>query len=118
MGAWIETIWSIVIYLSIIVAPLVGAWIETIWLVLRALFKFVAPLVGAWIETAIAAVCWSERPSHPSWVRGLKHRLVANAFLPKDVAPLVGAWIETSDSLEYANVQSVAPLVGAWIETF
>ena len=35
--------------------------------------------------------------SHPSWVRGLKHRLYTHHRKSPFVAPLVGAWIETDD---------------------
>ena len=34
--------------------------------------------------------------SHPTWVRGLKHRLVGGRRRLHHVAPYVGAWIETS----------------------
>ena len=33
--------------------------------------------------------------SHPSWVRGLKQRLLVDSAGVQRVAPLVGAWIET-----------------------
>ena len=32
----------------------------------------VAPYVGAWIETSVIAAGQRMRPSHPTWVRGLK----------------------------------------------
>ena len=55
-------------------------------------------------------------PSHPLWVRGLKH-LEVWFEEQETVAPFVGAWIETT--LDYENLKSqyVAPFVGAWIET-
>ena len=33
--------------------------------------------------------------SHPTWVRGLKHKNRIKLILPQRVAPYVGAWIET-----------------------
>ena len=33
--------------------------------------------------------------SHPTWVRGLKHKLGLRTFTLGLVAPYVGAWIET-----------------------
>ena len=54
--------------------------------------------------------------SHPTWVRGLKHR-VKTMSSEIIVAPYVGAWIETNlDDRDYCEM-SVAPYVGAWIET-
>ena len=55
--------------------------------------------------------------SHPTWVRGLKQRLIGRMPIMLLVAPHVGAWIETSSSSENISVFAVAPHVGAWIET-
>ena len=55
------------------VAPLVGAWIETGFKLDVTDLLLVAPLVGAWIETCSAIRKIYKLPSHPSWVRGLKH---------------------------------------------
>ena len=59
------------------VAPYVGAWIET-W-DLDRLFDIqkVAPYVGAWIETSDIIYDEFFKPSHPTWVRGLK-RIITN----------------------------------------
>ena len=56
------------------VAPRVGAWIETLCSLIKKFTMIVAPRVGAWIETddELFEVC-SNR-SHPVWVRGLKLR--------------------------------------------
>ena len=54
------------------VAPLVGAWIETVTSVMGVFSSGVAPLVGAWIETISYTLNVSGQESHPSWVRGLK----------------------------------------------
>ena len=52
-----------------------GAWIETNELSSKAYENNVAPYVGAWIETYICLkVKVSIIKSHPTWVRGLKHR--------------------------------------------
>ena len=56
----------------------------------------VAPYVGAWIETVIIADLCPANLSHPTWVRGLKHTLIADKCQALLVAPYVGAWIETS----------------------
>ena len=62
------------------VAPYVGAWIETyqrqLWLWLCP----VAPYVGAWIETLINAPLGGTPKSHPTWVRGLKQRMVRQKY--------------------------------------
>ena len=94
MGAWIETRGIRRLGVVPIVAPYVGAWIETGFIKSKNYLPYVAPYVGAWIETDLA-VClfcecqvapyvgaWIEtyygvdarryRPSHPTWVRGLK----------------------------------------------
>ena len=95
--------------------------------------------MGAWIETGTKTWCLSFKKSHPSWVRGLKHKsqFIGGAdatshpswvrglkpyaheaiVLGQKVAPLVGAWIETFSSYYYSMLFDVAPLVGAWIET-
>ena len=51
MGAWIETISTIVIMSPFCVAPRVGAWIETSVVCSLRCIGVVAPRVGAWIET-------------------------------------------------------------------
>jgi len=100
------------------VAPLAGAWIETsVWPGISRMMQ-VAPLAGAWIETYRGIYyqfinAWS----HPSRVRGLKHRLICASFARKNVAPLAGAWIETDADIDGVKIYEVAPLAGAWIET-
>ena len=56
-----------------IVAPRVGAWIETVSKATIDEAPQVAPRVGAWIETDPITCYNSYSPSHPVWVRGLKH---------------------------------------------
>ena len=76
------------------VAPYVGAWIETTQAVGKDTVFCVAPYVGAWIETLNMCGSIMLSTSHPTWVRGLKHR--SNVVPAEcDVAPYVGAWIET-----------------------
>ena len=74
MGAWIETYRSAYRDAVGLVAPYVGAWIETFETneILIGLLR-VAPYVGAWIETWQAVKYNGILPSHPMWVRGLKH---------------------------------------------
>ena len=55
--------------------------------------------------------------SHPAWVCGLKHRLVAMHFLI-NVTPCVGVWIETAKLAELPDNAAVTPCVGVWIETY
>ena len=55
------------------VAPYVGAWIETTTRTARNNKGNVAPYVGAWIETCLSLPVGHGIPSHPMWVRGLKH---------------------------------------------
>ena len=55
--------------------------------------------------------------SHPTWVRGLKLRVMGIIISVIVVAPYVGAWIETSILNGMKPQQAVAPYVGAWIET-
>ena len=82
------------------VAPRVGAWIETVSKATIDEAPQVAPRVGAWIETRRRARGSSTIPSHPVWVRGLKHLLINSIYVTKIwlVAPRVGAWIETIKS--------------------
>ena len=93
-GAWIETIRSALRVLRVLVAPLTGAWIETYCPQCSVSVRCVAPLTGAWIETRQHRQSWQCWRSHPSRVRGLKHRTVP-AVRATSVAPLTGAWIET-----------------------
>ena len=55
--------------------------------------------------------------SHPTWVRGLKHKEAFQHIETAAVAPHVGAWIETFARTLPINQAAVAPHVGAWIET-
>ena len=55
-----------------LVAPRVGAWIETVVTLKLFVNQLVAPRVGAWIETWRNARRWARSLSHPVWVRGLK----------------------------------------------
>ena len=60
----------------------------------------VAPYVGAWIETPYDLNKKFHELSHPTWVRGLKHKGKGTHIEIKGVAPYVGAWIETFDEEE------------------
>ena len=51
-----------------------GAWIETSQSKANKMNYKVAPLVGAWIETVGSPETKEAKESHPSWVRGLKHK--------------------------------------------
>ena len=51
--------------------------------------------MGAWIETNQEWTEAKDAKSHPSWVRGLKLKNLAQKDKEERVAPLVGAWIET-----------------------
>ena len=77
----------------------------------------VAPYVGAWIETFPTVGTRLAVGSHPTWVRGLKLKLLECNSHIVCVAPYVGAWIETSGIGVWLFGTSVAPYVGAWIET-
>ena len=61
------------------VAPYVGAWIETFDLFKDSFNISVAPYVGAWIETRNRSNGTYKVSSHPTWVRGLKHKNEASA---------------------------------------
>ena len=56
---------------------------------------FVAPYVGAWIETYTPMALALVPSSHPTWVRGLKRKVLIGLGYNPSVAPYVGAWIET-----------------------
>ncbi len=94
-----------------------GAWIETVE---RLLNDGVVKSHPSWVRglkhKASTIQKWKNW-SHPSWVRGLKRVNACDIDVVPPVAPLVGAWIETLMSVDMANQQPVAPLVGAWIET-
>ena len=57
------------------------------------------------------------RWSHPSWVCGLKHRLLATQYIDEGVTPFVGVWIETQSPHRHRPALAVTPFVGVWIET-
>ena len=94
-GAWIETMPIRLGDVNDIVAPLTGAWIETALPRSQRQSPDVAPLTGAWIETSGFVVKINKIKSHPSRVRGLKHKQRDNGEDEQRVAPLTGAWIET-----------------------
>ena len=54
------------------VTPFVGVWIETVVNSCDFCHNFVTPFVGVWIETLKRCNDCIRRPSHPSWVCGLK----------------------------------------------
>ena len=118
VGAWIETCACYQRSSREHVAPYVGAWIETLYPFPRASPPLVAPYVGAWIETASKAV----RPfwriwSHPTWVRGLKHRNRLQRESRRESHP---TWVRGLKHLlnpKRCKISYVAPYVGAWIET-
>ncbi len=76
VGAWIETPLKNSSAQQLRVAPLVGAWIETSTKLEKSMKWTVAPLVGAWIETYEINMFYRNGGSHPSWVRGLKHKSI------------------------------------------
>ena len=118
VGAWIETLISNLGLQRAQVAPYVGAWIETIVRNPSLRYDCVAPYVGAWIETQRDIESTNLlRPSHPTWVRGLKPSSSYDWRFVCKVAPYVGAWIETLYIAQSLNQTVVAPYVGAWIET-
>ena len=61
--------------------------------------------------------CESKLESHPTWVRGLKLKIMQLLPFLLQVAPYVGAWIETRGAGLCEAPRCVAPYVGAWIET-
>ena len=63
------------------VAPLVGAWIETPPCNVLGVDDAVAPLVGAWIETVSRRILLRLTMSHPSWVRGLKPKVLFKSLV-------------------------------------
>ena len=94
-----------------------GAWIETLLSIISSSFNAVAPYMGAWIETLHKKRHLCEYLSLPIWERGLKqlfHQCDGEQIL---VAPYMGAWIETTFSAKTISPSPVAPYMGAWIET-
>ena len=57
MGAWIEIISRISVWLVRQVAPYVGAWIEMHLANSSFFARSVAPYVGAWIEMSVMYPC-------------------------------------------------------------
>ena len=56
--------------------------------------------------------------SHPSWVCGLKLKIIEFIERRTQVTPFVGVWIETLVFyLLLSLVLKVTPFVGVWIET-
>ena len=53
---------------------------------------------------------------HPSWVRGLKLKILLVDLPLFDAAPFVGAWIEITTIVSIICFVAAAPFVGAWIE--
>ena len=70
----------------------------------------VAPCVGAWIETSVSCLAISDEPSHPVWVRGLKHAGGIAAPAVSVVAPCVGAWIETTIKVKSRHILTSHPV--------
>ena len=74
--------------------------------------------MGAWIETdTTTSGMTAIIRSHPTWVRGLKRKVVGICIAEGVIAPYVGAWIETQIPKNVFSMAQIAPYVGAWIET-
>ena len=56
--------------------------------------------------------------SHPTWVCGLKHRILYSLPENSQVTPYVGVWIETMSMEVFPGCTIVTPYVGVWIETW
>ena len=80
---------------EVIVAPHAGAWIETDFVDDIISYADVAPHAGAWIETVYYPSMIDHYMSHPTRVRGLKHKRHMDLTDAYAVAPSAGAWIET-----------------------
>ena len=76
VGVWIETVWRDCKKRHYRVTPFVGVWIETTFLRLRSVWILVTPFVGVWIETNHTIKAGTLLKSHPSWVCGLKQRVI------------------------------------------
>ena len=72
VGAWIESIASVIFMAGDEVAPRVGAWIESTKGFSGDYPTCVAPRVGAWIERHITCDILCSQQSLPVWERGLK----------------------------------------------
>ena len=72
VGVWIETSKIRIGAELDIVTPYVGVWIETSQKRCVRWKNGVTPYVGVWIETGISGLLRMIRPSHPTWVCGLK----------------------------------------------
>ena len=118
VGAWIEIITRVGTGKTSLVAPHVGAWIEILGTTLHIYTRIVAPHVGAWIEIFAGWIMRTKlMMSHPMWVRGLKyvHFGALAFFMPSHPMWVRGLklWRGLMQVLGY---QLVAPHVGAWIE--
>ena len=87
VGAWIETMHVYTELPTRRVAPYVGAWIETCNAQADTRQGSVAPYVGAWIETLAVRYGEFAKLSHPTWVRGLKHRQSSQQMCLKQSHP-------------------------------
>ena len=73
-----------------------GVWIETVDADIQSIERKVTPFVGVWIETQIKQKQYeAENASHPSWVCGLKLKIIEFIERRTQVTPFVGVWIET-----------------------
>ena len=79
-GAWIETKSAPNNAYLRVVAPITGAWIETSLSYGMVKVVCVAPITGAWIETVLQLFAKMKDESHPSRVRGLKHKQAVDAI--------------------------------------
>ena len=120
------------------VTPYVGVWIETCKIFRKLYIRSVTPYVGVWIETYPLYANILANSSHPTWVCGLKHLIIAGdiditghtlrgcvdwnlmqlfSSPIRHVTPYVGVWIETPTCDCFQNHSQVTPYVGVWIET-
>ena len=162
VGVWIETVKLSISRRMNGVTPFVGVWIETAIKDVAYFDELGHTLRGCvdWnFEKVIIAdvskshtlrgcVDWNnvygdmyvgDRPSHPSWVCGLKQSWVAftsvaishtlrgcvdwnnttnGKLVEYLVTPFVGVWIETDPRTSLSFSGSVTPFVGVWIETW
>ena len=73
--------------------------------------------MGAWIETVKDNDVIVNNLSHPTWVRGLKHRLSVRLSLPSTSHPTWVRGLKHACAHDFCIRIRVAPYVGAWIET-
>ena len=89
-----------------------GVWIETIIDLENSNLPIVTPFVGVWIETSYRYFFFISLWSHPSWVCGLKQKMLRMAELIRESHP---SWVCGLKPHQYSFANGALPSHPSWV---